>query len=78
MTTKAFRGVIPAYLTLPAEHTDAAIIVHIDVSEDGQVTAPGLTTVQAALARGCVDLVRQYCGLWTRWLARAEQQAVTS
>lgn len=69
-----FRRLVPTEIVVPAEYTDAVLTVYLDITDDGQVTCPGLPEIQAVLARGSVDMVKQTCGLWTRWLARAERQ----
>lgn len=76
MSTDVFRALVPGSLVLPCEHSDAAITIAIVVEADPvRVVAPGLQQFQAALARGSVDLIKQYCSMWTRFLVRAETQA---
>lgn len=67
------RELVPDTIRLPAEFTSAVLEVGVVVGEDGRVYAPGLDDVKAVLAVGSADVVRSYCGLWTRWLARAEK-----
>lgn len=74
MNSGAYREMIPTEIVLPCEHTDATITVPIVVM-GGLVRAPGLPQLQAALARGSVELVKHYCEMWTRWLNRVDRPA---
>lgn len=65
---------VPDKISVPAEYTTVLIDVHLEI-RDGKVVAPGLADLQGALARGSVELVNAYCQLWTRWLAKADQEA---
>ncbi len=73
----AWRAMVPRSLVLPAQHTDAAITVRIEVTDDGEVRAAGLPALGEALYRGSLPLVDQFCAMWTQWLSRVERQAVS-
>ncbi len=67
----ASREQVPTSIVLPCERTDAVVVLDLVVEADPvRVVCPGLDEVKAALAVGSADLVRSYCGVWTRWLAR--------
>jgi hypothetical protein len=67
-----FRALVPSHLMLPCERTDAVISVPLVIDADPvRVVSPGLDAVKAALAVGSAELVRSYCEIWTRFLARA-------
>lgn len=70
MTAAArFRDLVPTEIMLPCENTSAVVSLHILVEDDPlRVLAPTLDDVKGALAVGSADLVRHYCGMWTRWL----------
>lgn len=74
----AWRALVPAEIQLPAEFSDATITVALVVQEDPvRVVSPGLDELGPVLARGSVDLVKHYCALWDRWLARVESQVAS-
>lgn len=67
-----FRSLAPLEIVLPCEHSPAVISVPLAVESDPvQVVAPCLNEVKGALAVGSAELIRQYCALWTRFLAQA-------
>ena len=75
MTSEQVRALIPTEIVLPCEHSAAVTAVGIEIQADPvRVVAPGLDAVKALLARGSTDVVRSYCEMWTRWLARAGAQ----
>jgi len=63
------RNLIPSEVRLPCERSAAVIAIRIVVDGD-RVTAPTLDELKGVLALGSADLVRSYCQIWTRWLAR--------
>jgi hypothetical protein len=69
---ETFREMVPKYLMLPCERTDAVMSVPLVIGADPVlVYSPGLGAVKGALAVGSYELVRSYCELWTRFLAMA-------
>lgn len=67
----ALSAVVPTQLLVPAASGTSRVIVGLVVTPGAlKVTAPGLKQLKAALAPGAVDLVEEYCAVWTRWLAR--------
>lgn len=69
-----FRALVPDELLLPCEHSLAVVSVGLGIDDTGRVYAPGLDEIKAVLARGSTDVVRSYCEMWTRWLAKAGTQ----
>lgn len=74
LPTDVFRKMVPTEITVPCEYSSAVISIGIEIDADTvRVVAPGLEEIQAACARGTVEVVRSYCELWTRWLVRSER-----
>lgn len=63
---------VPQEITLPGEHVTAVFTLPLVVDADPvRVIAPSLDEVKGQLGVGSAELVRQYCAIWTRFLAQA-------